>query len=481
MASSGMGWLVSTFIEDYPLEGLRGADYNPRRIEGEALEALRRSLDTLGVCKPIIVSGDLIIAGHQRTRSLRALGRKTAPAIVLGRVTEGDEIRFNQLHNGTDFDCGDELAHAGRSAGEPFRFEMVPAAACSGNMRAKLANVRAEICKLMTRYGNWGGCVATMSGAVIHAGQYLLACKALNFPVRVYRIPDEMEGEARQLLGRTYGVFSYDHLERKTYIQTYAQMMRLRDGPSGRALASSLYENRVLPGLKRGERILDFGCGQGDYVKALGRTGHRIFGIEFFFREGSQIDGAAVHRMIDAAAADIERHGLFDVVVCDSVLNSVDSLQAEADVLTCVNALCRPGGRIYFSGRQREKIESQDRSTQVAESTRYVEFMDEHGFTALYRHGNWFYQKFHARAAAEALGRRYIGNGAAYQTASSTAWSVAGTKAVELDRADVEASIAREFDLIWPGGRSVGRAQRMLQAWSSAHSAARQTASIGTS
>ena len=438
--------------------------------------ALRRSLNRLGVCKPIIVSGSLIVAGHQRTRSLRALGIERAPAVILKQVTTEDEIRFNQLHNGTDFDAGDEGAKVGQAGGEPFSYEMVPGSGVSGNMRGRMANVRAEICKLTLRYGNWGGCVATMSGRVLHAAQYALACRAMGSACRVYRVPDEMEAEALGLLGRRYGVFSYEHLERKTYVQTFAQMMRLRDGESGKANASSLYEGRVLPALTPGERLLDFGCGQGDYVRLLQKQGRPVFGIELFYRSGKSIDGAAVHSMIDAAAREIEANGLFDVVVCDSVMNSVDSLEAEADVLTCVNALCRPGGRIYFSGRRMERVDWQDTMTKSTSQNRLVEFVDDLGFSALYRNGNWFYQKFHSKEQAEALGLRYIGAGAVYGRPHSTAWHISGVKAVILPDEAVAASITREFDLIWPGGRSVGRSARMLAAWRAARSIRRRTA-----
>jgi ParB family chromosome partitioning protein len=473
---------MTRFVPDLPLADLKGADYNPRRIEEESLAALAHSLERLGVCKPIIVSANLIVAGHQRTRTLRSMGYETAPAIVLSdKVAVEDEIRFNQLHNGTDFDSGDESATVG-PGGKPFCYDETPADQINGNLRARMANVRLEICKLTQRYGNWGACVATVSGRVLHAAQYVLACKALNLPARVYRVPDAMADEARGLLGRQYGVFSYDHLARKTYIQTFAQMRRLRgDGLSKHA--SHLYDELVLPKLQPGDRVLDFGCGQGDYVKHLSRAGIDIHGIEFFYRSGMMVDGKAVHRMIDAAAASIEKHGLFDVVVCDSVLNSVDSRQAEADVLACCNALCREGGRIYFSGRSAEHLEYQERDTKATRTrVRRVEFLDEHGFTALYRNGNWFYQKFHTEQQAQKLGLIYVGPGARYVLKSSgTSWSVHGTKVLDLPDDQAAAAIGREFDLIWPGGRTVGRAQRMLAAWKKARSVPPRSASSGRS
>ena len=472
------------FHLNYPLDGLRGADYNPRHIGETELERLRHSLDRLGVCKPIIVHGKTIVAGHQRTRSLRALGRTHAPAVVLDKITATDEIRFNQLHNGTDFDAGDENCTVGPAACEPFHFEDVHYRAITGNMRGKLATVRAEICRLVERYGNWGAATATMSGKVIHAAQYALACRAMGRPCRIFRVPDEMEDEAAKLLCAAYGRFSYGHLERKTYIQTYAQPWRLREQkhPTRKGAgsgASALYATRVIPELQAGDRILDFGCGQADHVKDMRKKGWQIFGIEFFFRDGHAIDPRTVHRMIDEVAADIEHNGLFDVVLADSVVNSVDSLEAEADVMTCLNAFCRPGGRIYFSGRPREGVDRYlDQSSAIGNGRR-VEFIDDNGFTAIFREGNWFYQKYHTREEAEALGLKYIGPDIRYSITAQ--WKVGGTKTVELPIEDCRASIAREFDLIWPEGRRVGRADRMLAAWDRARNTPPRTASSGRS
>lgn len=168
--------------------------------------------------------------------------------------------------------------------------------------------------------------------------------------------------------------------------------------------------------------------------------------------------------MIDEMASDIESHGLFDVVLSDSVVNSVDTATAEADVMTCLNAFCRPGGRVYFSGRARARIDGSLRSTMQADQRRLLEFLDEDGFTAIYREGNWFYQKYHDEAEARALAARFIGPITRYE-GSSNSWRVSAVKAIDLAPEDYRESIAREFDLMWPAGRRVGRADRMLAAW----------------
>ena len=86
---------------NYDITHLRGAEYNPRFIGEDDLARLAESVRELGLVKPLIVRGDLLVAGHQRTKALRKLGITRAAVYVLPcETTVYDEVRFNQLHNG---------------------------------------------------------------------------------------------------------------------------------------------------------------------------------------------------------------------------------------------------------------------------------------------------------------------------------------------------------------------------------------------
>ena len=43
------------FIENYPIENLKSADYNPRQINKESLESLKESISKFGIIKPLII------------------------------------------------------------------------------------------------------------------------------------------------------------------------------------------------------------------------------------------------------------------------------------------------------------------------------------------------------------------------------------------------------------------------------------------
>ena len=158
--------------------------------------------------------------------------------------------------------------------------------------------------------------------------------------------------------------------------------------------------------------MLDFGAGQKDYAVRLKKEGYLIDAIEFFHRK----DGADIidEKEIRQDCADVCRtlveHGLYDVVVCDSVLNSVNSLDDEKNVLLSLSALCKPGGMIFWSGipllfaqKTSERKETHDYSSKAV-------FLDDKNFTANFRFGEWYFQHYHSTADVCRLTRELIGS-----------------------------------------------------------------------
>lgn len=455
---------------NFDISSLKGAEYNPRRIEGDDLNKLAESIRELGLVKPLIVRGNLLVAGHQRTKALRHLGISKAAVFELSKdTTVYDEIRFNQLHNGTDMDSGDENCVIS-GLEEQSGFVQVTADRIMGNFRSRLAYVRREISDMILKYGSWGGCVATESGEVIHCAQYALACKHLAVPLTVYVIPDSMREKYRLYLDRNYGVFDYGHLEKKTFVQTYAQMMRLRT--SGvKSLKSRLYENLAIPWLLKQpdgkqRRGIDFGSGQGDYARLLRKQGYNLLDVELFRRRGAGnvIDASAVQRMITAMCDSVKQDGPFDYVICDSVLNSVDSLQAEHSVLTFIAALCKPGGALFFSGRRLKFIQDMMRCMQAATRAGQIYFFDENNFSAKYRKGNWFYQKFHSDDEIKTIGEKY-GLRIDSHIRSDSSFQVYATPLRKQPIEELTKAISFEFELLFPDGKPIGRSADVIQAF----------------
>ena len=448
----------------FDIRVLKGADYNPRRIDEDAVMKLRSSVGKLGCVKPIIVRGNVIVAGHQRTRALLAEGLTHAPVFSLGSdASTYDEVRFNQLHNGTDLDYGGEGMRVLTTCQLKPGFVMVSPNRLGQSVGGsnKGAKVRNEIMRLITRHGDWGGCVANTKGDIFHAAQYAMSAKTLGRPCLVYIVPDDAEETARRALAAQYGVFSYDHLPKQTYIQTLAQLSRLSGEEKDNR--SPTYEQLVIPWLVKhpGARVLDFGCGKGDYVAKLAKAGHNIIGLEFFRRapHENKIDVAAVNGMVDEVCQSLRTHGLFDAVLCDYVLNSVDSVQAETDVVTCVAGLCKQGGTVWLSGRRKEQLLDSLKSDVAVNRRvkRNIEFLDEHGFSGLYRAGRWFYQKFHAKADVQRL---MLAHGITVTTHNEqhVSWQIEGRPFYRIYQHRVSEALATEFNMpLNESGRRLGR------------------------
>ena len=468
------------FNQNFPLSDLRPAPYNPRRIGPDAIEQLGRSIQSLGPVKAVIARDDrTIVAGHQRTKAMLAAGLTHAPVYLLGDISDADEVRFNQIHNSADIELGGcrisvrRKLEPGWTVVEPKDLEVIT--------RTSKASQLAEILKLLTKFGEWGNAVANTSGRILASPLYALACYNLKRPLRLAVVPDDKSVSVLQFLGKQYGEFHYSHLPEQMWAQTYAQMKRLRDTGRDRTIESRCYENAVIPKISKTDRILDFGAGQMDYVKRLRKEGFDIHGVEFYLRtpKSNQLDISRVHRHIDQLCESLDAKGLYDVVVCDSVINSVTSVEAERAVLTTVNAFCRPGGLMIFSGRARGIIDRLTQKRKVSTGkTRDVWFLDRDGITAMYQRGVWLYQKFHNLAQVEELGRAYIGPkfdvidhdrpGNAKTEIRASSFAVRGYKTVKFTEEEYHAALKFEFNLPLPEGKRYGRGADICKAWDNA-------------
>ena len=67
-------------MQTISLADIKGAEYNPRFLSEEKFQKLRASIRELGIIKPLLVriENKTTIAGHQRTKAMRAEGINTS-------------------------------------------------------------------------------------------------------------------------------------------------------------------------------------------------------------------------------------------------------------------------------------------------------------------------------------------------------------------------------------------------------------------
>jgi ParB-like chromosome segregation protein Spo0J len=81
---------------------------NPRTLTKDQQSQLQKSLETFGQCKPIVINTDnLIIGGHQTTRTLKKMGHKEVVVYVPEQTLtdrEVEELNIRLNANGGSFD-----------------------------------------------------------------------------------------------------------------------------------------------------------------------------------------------------------------------------------------------------------------------------------------------------------------------------------------------------------------------------------------
>lgn len=99
-------------ILDRKIADLKPAPYNPRRLTEKQYKELRRSMEDLGDLGVAVVNmhpgrENIIIAGHQRIRIAKDMGRKTFPCLEVSFPPEKEKkanLRLNKTGGEWDFD-----------------------------------------------------------------------------------------------------------------------------------------------------------------------------------------------------------------------------------------------------------------------------------------------------------------------------------------------------------------------------------------
>jgi len=380
------------FIKDFPVKNLTVADYNPRVINENSFKKLKESIQKFGIIKPLIINGDnnILTAGHQRTKALKDLEVRFAPVIKLQNIAKSDEIMFNLFHN--SIETNGSKVGLSMISDIPFGYSFVDFHYINLRKNSNPIVVK-EISKLIIKYGTWGSIICNEQGAVIVNTEYAIACKLLEKPLLVYKMKNAEVEDLKSYLQEDYGKYYFNNLEIKDYNQTFCQMHRL----SGeKELKSTTYTKYILPILDKETRILDFGAGKCSYPNKLRKEGYQIYTYEPFYRQekSNSFDINKIISFIEEIQKDISKNGLYDIVILDSVLNSITSLEMQHNVLLACNSLLKDNGTLILGTRSLGKATTTMKSKQATNRKRDIEFLDDEKFSVTFRNGVWTKQRF---------------------------------------------------------------------------------------
>lgn len=432
---------------------IKPADYNPRRISDSAFAELKGSLKTLGFILPIIVNREnmTIVAGHQRTKAAMAIGLTEAPCYYVSGIDIESEVRFNQVHNGIELEP--DIHSECLNVRAPGFYDDI--AAEDFIIKDSKATIVKDMCQLMVNYGN-ALCAIVIGSECVFGNNYIKAAKITGMPIHCCFVEESKRAMFEYYFKQDYGVFSYDHIERGDFVQGLAQPPRLKVLPW-----SCLYEIAV-PHLQNEDRksvkVFDFGCGKAQYITKLHKQlGYRnAIGLEFFNHNTVGISVEHGQEMVDDFIAFVKANGKFDYVICDAVINSVNTQEAEDAVLMCLNLFCKMGGKIFISGRNLEYMKQQTEANRNTTPMMSINFFDENGLTAIMKQGQWFFQKFLTNEGVDKIIKR-MGFDVFVRKKSSGYFFIGAYKTKDFPKEEYAKAVDYEFNLKLPNNRRYNR------------------------
>jgi ParB family chromosome partitioning protein len=446
------------FDPAFPLEKLRPADYNPRRLSEESFVRLQGSLRRHGGVKPVILNADgTLVAGHQRTKALKAIGETTTPAMILPqKVRLQDEIKFNLLHNRVETDSSVVYAEPGPIG----QWCWIPWQTIEVEESRNLPFQQA-IGFMTAAHGPWGSVVIDDQGRIVLNAEYAAVAKSQRFDILAWTVASFDAGQLVEDLTGEYGVYDWTGLEEQAPVwnQHIVQPNRLREH-SSKAKAdkvrykSEVWERLVLPWLTTSHRVVDFGAGHGDYARHLRGKGYKIHDYEPYrtLKGKYAVDIRTIVGQIRSIERELKDNGLYEVVVLDSVVNATTSLDYQHWVLTTVNALCAADGQVCIGTRNLERELAYEKSEHsISRDSTRLSFLDSENVDMRFVRGKWQRIRYHTPESLRGLLSRYFEDVQISDTTRATVKAACKRPRV-LPIEEYRQALSEEFNMPYPNG-----------------------------
>ena len=451
------------FVEHVPVDSVRSASYNPRKITPQAKADLENSLRSLGMVKPIIVNVDnnVILAGHQRRQAALDIGLETVPAIFVRSANPQSEVIFNIMHNSIET----SKATVKVSGVQPGKFTYVPRDRITILKQPESVTESSVISSMIARNGEWGSAVCDEMGNVILNAEYVATAVLMGYGSLVYCIPESKRKLLLYYLSKDYGEYCYDVIPVKTYAQSLAQPTRFKDGR--KAKISVVYENFVIPEVPKDKSIFDLGAGKMEYANYMRGKGYRVCCYEPSYRVAGGKHAFDLRKIVSCildTERNVRKYGLFDVCVLDSVVGSVANNTFEDIVIMTTNAMMKKDGVLYTGTRSMTEVTG----TQIQAKTRgnrgrFMYFLDDDGYGMSFKNGIAYKQKFHTVESFTALLSRYYEHVEVIRTCYTTIHCKA-TGPRKLDLKKLRWALNEEFNIEYPNGYRHNRQGGLVEA-----------------
>ncbi|SDU08176.1 ParB N-terminal domain-containing protein [Stappia sp. ES.058] len=416
--------------------------HNPRKTDPARLELVRLSLEKFGFLLPLYATNSgVLLSGHQRAVAARQLGWQL-PVVFRQkdeRDAHGVNLTFNRATNDfrlTDTDHSRLPIEALFSrlqdlpdAPDPYpcltmeqwsvrellsrnvdRFERYAA-----NAARQLAAYNVQMPIVITPHGDVLNGVGRLQEASARR-QDMIDCVVLK--------PDQDADLARFILNKLSMDFSFsdgfkDVLRNNAFRRARQRRRSLGSGylfafSVKRCRDFSIGKHRKELKALYGERLLDFGAGQGDEARMLRKIGVKVTTFEPYRAPGKKPTVTAGRRSAFRFLKAVSQQLPFSSVMLSSVLNSVPFETDREHVVTICAALCSPDTTLFAAARSRKDPNWKECSTGIglgetsSRSARFV-LSDEPGLAVSELNADPKIQKYFQPSEFEALFERHFG------------------------------------------------------------------------
>jgi ParB family transcriptional regulator, chromosome partitioning protein len=465
------------------VEDIKFTKDNARRITEDSLEDLATSIKTLGIIRPLILNDRMeLMSGNQRTKTMLKIGVEEAPAIIMEEVAKNDYINFTLLVNSIEHNKS-EVTIDNPQEIEYNKFIKVENDRIHTHL-FKNPVVRRDIATSIVKYGQWGNVIINDRGQCIFNSDYASTMETIGYPVWVYKVTRKQEKFIMDYFFREYGVYSYDHLNLPSYPQTYVQPQRVIGlGGMGNGMRSVLYDEIAREHFEtKDKRIMDFGSGKKAVPNHLKNLGYDITTYEPFFKvvglernEITYFDMEEITGCIHNIDKQVTEKGLFDIVMCEAVLNSTVSKKMELYVVATVNSLCSAEGTAYLSSRSLKRLKqfasTNEKNRQSIDNSKRTFELDENGMYLSYRKGHYTAQKYHDEQTLKETLELFFEDVQQVWSKDTCATSIyyKCQKPIQIDEKYLREVLNEEFNMSYPNGYKHNEHTELVETLVKAH------------
>jgi ParB family chromosome partitioning protein len=297
-----------------------------------------------------------------------------------------------------------------------------------------------------------------ISGRLLLNADYAVACIRMKLPLLVYYPPAKDADPLVQALSGDYGIYDASQVSSTPYVQNVVQPDRLRvnNGKTAKQTHSATWRTVALPRLKPGMRVCDFGAGNADYAKRLRKQGAAIDWYEPFYMDrsnkggdGSVFDVKGSVTQQREIAQRVEKAGLYDMVMLDSVLNATSSDEYHEWVLRTCAALLADDGFLCLGTRA---IETEQAAMSMRRSSGHrlqMTYMDDTGRAINIRRGTIYTMKFHSPLTLVGELSRFFGE-VSYIGQEGATHTAVCAKPLPQRRSELTRALTEEFNPPYP-------------------------------